>query len=271
MSQQQADPVALVTGAASGIGRATADLLEARGYRLVLADRDESALAGRSGPTTVTLAADVSSETDNQTAVDAARDAFGRLDAVVLNAGMSPVSGPIDRVGMDSFDECIAVNLRSVVLGIRACAPLLRHSGGGAIVATASVTGLGGEAGRWHYAAAKAGVINLVRSAAIDLAPDRIRVNAVCPGPTRTGMTTRIVVEDQARYESLRRMLPLQRWADAEEIAEPIGFLLSRAASFITGVALPVDGGASAGSGQKTPIQAPDSERPALVGSGVWQ
>ena len=154
---------------------------------------------------------DVTEEATNAAAVAAAQERFGGLDAAFLNAGLS-VSGPLETLDLARFDECLDVNLRAVVLGLRAVVPALRQRGGGAVVVNASVTALGGEPGRWPYAAAKAAALNLVRSAAIDFASAGIRVNAVCPGPIRTGMTRRIEDADPARFEALRRAVPLQRW-----------------------------------------------------------
>lgn len=240
-------PVALVTGAASGIGRATAELFAERGHRVIAADLvrpewcDEVA--------TVAFEADVSNDAENASMVAAAVDRFGRLDAAILNAGVAGSLQFEEAGAMERFDLVSAVNLRGVALGIRHAAPAIRTTaGGGAIVATASTSGFGGDPGNWAYNATKAGVINLVRSAAIDYGVQNIRVNAVAPGPVETGMTTRLTDMPEL-YDAMRRRIVLQRWGRPRELAEAFWFLASPAASFITGVTLPVDGGVSSTAG----------------------
>ena len=244
---------AVVTGAASGIGRAVAERLAAAGNGVVAADLDAARLDWTEAHANVArLQVDVRKPEDNQSMIAEALERFGRLDAVILNAGR-PASGPIDEMPIEDFDQVIDVNLRGVALGIRASVPTLRKQGGGSIVVTASVSGLGGDPNMWAYNAAKGGVVNLVRSAANDLARDGIRVNAVCPGPIVTNMTTRIIEQDRETYEELRKNIPLGRWGQADEVAAAIEFLASDAASFVTGVLLPVDGGVTAKSGQFDP------------------
>jgi len=252
--------VAIVTGAASGIGRACAEQLAAEGAAVVAVDMDEAALAwteGRAG--VVARRVDVAEEADNQSMVETALAEFGRVDALVLNAGVA-TPGSLEDLPLEQLDRCLAVNLRGVVLGVRAALPALRRSTAGAVVVTASVSGLAGDPMLWAYNAAKGAVVNLVRAAALDLCRDGIRINGICPGPIRTGMTAAIEEHAAETFEALRRNIPLQRWGEPEEVARAICFLASPAASFITGALLPVDGGISANTGQFAPPQAPRAE-----------
>ena len=164
-----AETVTLVTGAASGIGRATVEHLIHIGGRVVAVDRSADSMDWLDKRSACAVVGDVTDEATNHAAVVAAQERFGGLDAAFLNAGLS-VSGPLETLDLARFDECLDVNLRAVVLGLRAVVPALRQRGGGAVVVNASVTALGGEPGRWPYAAAKAAALNLVRSAAIDFA-----------------------------------------------------------------------------------------------------
>jgi meso-butanediol dehydrogenase/(S,S)-butanediol dehydrogenase/diacetyl reductase len=245
--------VAIVTGAASGIGRATSELLVQGGARVVAQDLNEANLAWTEGVEGVVAhVGDVTSEDDNAGMVAAALQSFGRLDVLVLNAGLT-IPGMIEALPLESFDHVLNVNLRGCVLGLKAALPALTESGQGAVVMTSSVSGLAGDPGMWAYNVAKGGVVNLVRAAAVDLGHKGIRVNGVCPGPTRTGMTSIIETAAPEAFEALRRRIVLQRWGEPEEIAEVIGFLASSAASFVTGVLIPVDGGITASTGQFMP------------------
>jgi meso-butanediol dehydrogenase/(S,S)-butanediol dehydrogenase/diacetyl reductase len=248
--------VAVVTGAASGIGRAFAEQWLASGGSVVVVDLDEAGLAwvddADESDRVLAIPGDVTAQATNEAMVDAAVRRFGGLDALVLNAGL-PSTGSIDGLDIDLFDRVLAVNLRAVVLGLRAALSALRDSDAASVVVTASVSGLGGDPGMWAYNAAKGGVVNFVRAASLELASQGIRVNAVCPGPIRTGMTRPLTDAAPAVAELLRRNVPLQRWGEAGEVAAVIAFLASRAASFVTGAIVPVDGGISANTGQFQP------------------
>jgi NAD(P)-dependent dehydrogenase (short-subunit alcohol dehydrogenase family) len=244
--------VAVITGGASGMGRATALRFLEEGARVVVADMNEG-----TGKETLALAeacgaadrirfarADVSDEADVEAAVALAARTFGRLDCVFNNAGLGGALGPITETEVEDWDFTFAVLVRGVFLGIKHGARAIAAGGGGSIVNTASVAGLSGGAGPAAYSAAKAAVINLTRSAAVELAPQRIRVNAICPG----GISTPLIHRGN-EAALLPRLEKLQPWPEAglpEHIAGAALFLASDDARFVTGEALLVDGGLSA-------------------------
>ena len=243
------DRIYVVTGGGSGIGRASVERLVADGASVVAVDLTEETLAWTlDADRVVAVAGDVTKEETNEAMVSAAVEHFGALHGVFLNAGI-PGFGLIDRVSMDLFDRVMDVNVRAVALGIRAALPHLRRVEAGAIVVTGSTSGLAADPGGWTYNASKAAVINLARSIALDLAHEGIRVNAVCPGPTKTGMTAGMREQDLVET-AMRLRVPMARWGEASELAAAVSFLLSPDASFITGIALPVDGGVTATTGQ---------------------
>ncbi|GAB1820560.1 hypothetical protein HerbRD11066_37240 [Herbidospora sp. RD11066] len=195
---------------------------------------------------------DVSTEETNEAFAELALSRFGRLDAVVLNAGVGG-AGPLESPGaIDRFDHIWAVNVRGVALGVKAALPALRASGGGSIVVTSSISGLGGDPGTWAYNATKAAVINLVRGLALDYAADNVRVNAIAPGGVSVGLNAGAAAHPVLGPAILER-IPQHRWSEAREQAEAIWFLTSPAASYITGITLPVDGGLSANNGILSP------------------
>ena len=238
--------VGLVTGSASGIGRATALLLAQRGARVVAADIDgkrvtetveairESGGEGAACPGDVTRAEDV------EAAIALARRRFGRLDVVVNCAGILRQS-PLEETSDTEWEEVLAVNLTGAFLVTRAALRTLRVQGGGAIVHVASRAAIRAKARHGAYSAAKAGILQLTQMAALEGAPHRIRVNCVCPGFVDTPMT-RGGYGDSA-FAAWSEVCPLGRPGTPEDVAKAMLFLASDEAAFITGVGLPVDGG----------------------------
>jgi meso-butanediol dehydrogenase / (S,S)-butanediol dehydrogenase / diacetyl reductase len=250
MSARPADVhVAVVTGAASGIGRATARLYAERGVQVVAVDLAGAGLAELGAvPGILPLVGDVSAEETNATMVDRAVGEFGRLDAVILNAGIGG-AGSLESLGaIDRFDRIMAVNVRGAVLGVRAALPALRAAGGGSVVVTSSVSGLRGDPLTWAYNASKAALVNLVRGLAVDYAVENIRINAIAPGGTVSALTAG-VLDHPTLGPAVTERIPQRRWADPREQAEVVWFLTSPAASYVTGVTVPVDGGLSANAG----------------------
>ena len=251
-------PVAIVTGAGAGIGQATARMLHARGYRVVVADISAEALSWTQGiDGLLGVVADVSLEEDNEAMVRAAVEAFDRLDVLVLNAGIARRTQWEGEDAVDAYDRIMAVNGRGVVLGIRHAAPRIAADGGGAIVVVASTSGVRADPERFAYNASKAAAINLARAAALDWAVRGVRVNVMAPGPTMTSILQggRVTPEHLAE---LTRNIPLQRMGTPDEQAEAICFLASPAASFITGSVLMCDGGITANAGIFPPPRGPE-------------
>ncbi|MCZ8130284.1 MAG: SDR family NAD(P)-dependent oxidoreductase [Steroidobacteraceae bacterium] len=262
MSAKLEGKVAIVTGAASGLGLATARRFAREGARVVCADVDEQAaarLAGElaaEGSRAIAVAVDVTREQDVRRMVETTAQAFGGVDVLVANAGIAGV-GSVETTSRETWDRVLAVNLTGVWLCNRAVVPAMRARGGGSVINQASIAGLVGFSGIAPYAAAKAGVIGLTRQAAVEYAATGIRFNAVCPGTVVTPLVVRTYEERggiatgarQSLDDALRAnaaRIPMQRFGTPEDVASMVAFLASAEAAWITGAVFPVDGGYTA-------------------------
>lgn len=243
---------AVITGAASGMGRATALLFAAEGARLVLADVDAdggeqtAAWVTSAGGAAVFRRVDVSRAAEVEGMVRAAQDTYGGLDVLFNNAGIEGESSWLADCTEENWDRVLAINLKGVFLGMKYALPLMAAQGRGSIINTASVAGLVGWRAGGAYSASKGGVVILTKTAALEYARFNVRVNAICPGVIHTPMVERITGGTDAAIERLRSSQPMPRVGEPEEIARMALFLASDESTFVTGAALPVDGGYTA-------------------------
>ncbi len=246
-SRSVAGHTVIVTGAASGMGRAEARLFAAEGARVAVTDvnedgaravADEIEAAGKSA---VAWKLDVADRNDVERVVAEIVAEFGGVDVLVNNAGIAGFELLEAEAYEDLWERTLRVNLTGEMRMIRACLPHLHRSAAGRIINIASTEGLGATAHNSAYVAAKHGVVGLTRALAVELGRGNITVNCVCPGPIVTGMTE--VIPDEAKEKFARRRVPARRYGDPEEVAHAVLSLALPASSFINGVALPVDGG----------------------------
>ena len=243
--------VSLITGAASGIGAATAKLFAAEGATVIVVDIDESngrRVAEEIGARGIFHKANVSEPLEVEAMVKLAVDRFGRLDVLHNNVATAGAVAPVGDMPIEAWQRAIAVSLSGVFYGMRFALPQMVAQGGGVIVNTASVSGLAADYMLGAYNAAKAGVINLTRTAAIEYARKKIRVNAVCPGSVATPPLLRAIGEGEGR-RLLEDHHPVGRIGLPEEIARVVLFLASEDSSFMTGSIVVADGGISAHTG----------------------
>jgi 3-oxoacyl-[acyl-carrier protein] reductase len=239
---------AAITGAGSGMGRATAELFADRGARVAVVDVDGDAAAETAarieddGGSAISVTADVSDADAVQRFVDRTVEAFGAIDVLHNNAGVPQQSTPVEEVTEETWDAVLDVNLKSAFLGAKYAVPHMRDDGGGVILNTASTAGIRPRTGLSAYAASKGGMITLTKQLAYELADDDVRVNAICPVATDTGMLESFA-SDGLSVDDMLGTIPLGRLADPDDIAQAAAFLASDEADMITGTALEVDGG----------------------------
>lgn len=252
--------VAVITGAASGIGAATARMFVAEGARVVVADiQDEvgERFAASLGDQAIYRHCNVAREDQVAAMVAAATDTWGRLDVLYNNAGFVGAQGPFETTSVDDYDVTMDVLLKSVFLGIKHASPIMKAQESGSIISTASICGLVPDVGTHLYNVAKAGVIMMTKSAALEMAEHNIRVNAICPGFIATQLAAGrelSKIDDEENAERLAKVRnrmsdsqPLRRMGDPEDIARMALFLASDDSEWITGTAQVVDGGLTLG------------------------
>jgi len=245
--------VAIVTGAASGIGRASAILFAREGARVVIVDQNADGLAetakliAKDGGSTQAMTADTGREEDVKSFVKRALDSFGALDAIYANAGVSGGLVPLFEQTVEQWQQILQTNLIGPFLAIKHAGAHMIKQGRGSIVLTASVAGLRANAGGSPYSASKAGVVSLAQTAANALLGTGVRVNAICPGLIETGMTQPIFerARERGTQGKIGQLNPLQRAGGPQEIAAMALFLASDESSYVNGQAFPVDGGLS--------------------------
>lgn len=239
--------VALVTGGSFGIGRATAIAFAKRGAKVIVADliKDEETikLIESIGGDAKFIICDVSRISDVKNMVDKTIEIYGRLDFAFNNAGIEGTQAPTHECSEENWDKTININLKGIWLSMKMEIPIMLKTGKGVIVNCASVAGLVGFPALPAYVATKHGVVGLTKTAALEYATQGIRVNAVCPGVIHTAMIDRITGNNKTVENQFTEMEPVGRMGNPEEVAEAVMWLCSDSASFVTGVALPVDGG----------------------------
>jgi len=251
------DKVALITGGAGGIGRATAKLFLEHGANVLLTDLNDDDLKeaaealGAGKDRLRTVPCDVSSDEDNRRAVEAAKEHFGGLDVFFANAGVEGAVHPITEYPEDNWDLVQNVNVKGVWLGIKHAFPALAERGGGSVIITSSVAGLQGNPQMVAYTASKHAVIGIARTAAIEGAKDKIRVNCVNPGPVDNRMMRALEEglggEDPGSVqEGFEQQIPMGRYAEEDDIARAVLYYASDLSGYVTGTTHPVDGGLSA-------------------------
>ncbi len=239
--------VAVITGAASGFGAGMAKRFAEEGAKVIVADlnaKGAEKIAGEIGEAALPVTADVSMKADVDAMVDAAMQAHGRLDIMVNNAGYTHRNGPLLEVDEETFDLITAVNMKAIYHAAQAVVPIMDKQGGGSIITTASTAGLRPRPGLTWYNASKGWAITATKSMAVELAPQNIRVNCLCPVAGETGMLDQFMGEDTPEKRAqFRASIPLGRLSTPLDIANAALWLASDEAEFITGVALEVDGG----------------------------